>query len=158
MAKTKDGRLKCSTELMAEISRHLLAGASMKSTARSVGIDYSTLKRWLAWEGEGKEPFATLCAPLKKARYEAIGNAEQAGYEGKHGWQAKARWLESIYPEQWQRSRRTETTHQGGGKPVPIDLDLGAALLRTMIEESARPGVPGLAPPGGERFCGTGRN
>ena len=77
MAKTKDGRLKCSTELVAKISRHLLAGASMKSTAGSAGIDYSTLKRWLAWEREGKDPFATLCAPLKRARHEAIGNAEQ---------------------------------------------------------------------------------
>ncbi|HUX01717.1 MAG TPA: hypothetical protein VMY35_12135 [Phycisphaerae bacterium] len=46
---------------------------------------------------------------------------------------------------------RSDVTHQGGGKPIPVDMKLGAALVRTMIAESARPGVPGL----GDRFKGT---
>ncbi len=127
MAKTKDGRLKCTPKLMAEISRHLLAGASMKSTAGSVGIDYSTLKRWLAWEREGKEPFATLCAPLKKARYRAIASAEQRIYEGKTGWQAAARWLESIDPEQW---RRLWTKHCGRLRSTDAHLRVSVRWLR----------------------------
>ena len=53
-----------------------------------------------------------MCAPLKRARHEAIGNAEQRVYEGKTGWQAAARWLESIYPKQWRRTQRREISSQ----------------------------------------------
>jgi len=143
MAKTAEGRLKCSAELVAEISREIVAGASMRSAAGSVGIDYSTLKRWQAWEREGREPFAALCAPLKKARAEAIGKAEQRLYAGKVGWQASARWLESMDPKQWRRSERQELTHRQPVIPA-VDVNLGADLLRKMIEASDKPGVPGL--------------
>jgi len=141
-------RMKCTPEIVAAICRHVLGGASMRSAAGSVGIDYSTLKRWQAWEREGKEPFAALCAPLKKARSEAIVKAEQRVYEGKMGWQAAARWLESISPNPWRRTERREEAG-GGGPPVEVDVNLGAELLRKVIAASAKPGVPGLG--GGDR-------
>jgi len=140
---TAERRLKCSAKLVAEIGRKIVAGASMKSAAGSVGIDYSTLKRWQAWEREGKEPFAALCAPLKKARAEAIMKAEQRVYAGKMGWQAAARWLESISPNPWRRTERREV--HGGVQPIPVDMNLGAELLRKMIGFAGKPGVPGLA-------------
>jgi len=108
MAEIEKRRLKCTPEIVAAICRHVLAGASMRSAAGSVGITYTTLKRWQAWQREGKEPYASLCAPLKRARAEAIVNAERRVYEGKAGWQASARWLESIEPRTWRRTERRE--------------------------------------------------
>ena len=111
MAKTKTGRPTiCNPEIVAEICRHVLNGVSMKTAAGSVGIDYSTLKRWRAWQREGKEPFAALCAPLKVAVAQARGKAEGRVYAGKAGWQASARWLESMDANLWRRTERREIT------------------------------------------------
>ena len=108
MAEIEKRRLKCTPEIVAAICQHVLAGASMRSAAGSVGIDYSTLKRWLAWQREGKEPYARLCAPLKKARAEAIVKAERRVFEGMGRWQSSARWLESMDPDTWRRTERRE--------------------------------------------------
>ena len=84
-----------------------------------------------------------LCAPLKRARYEAIGNAEQRAYSGESGWQAAARWLESIYPEQWQRSRRREISSQVDVRIAWPDLarpGQAAALRRREAVEKALAG------------------
>lgn len=97
---------KCTPEIVAEIARRVVAGASLKSAAGSVEIDYSTLKRWRVWQREGKEPFATVCAPLKRALAEARGKAEENIYGRVANWQASARWLESMDAKQWRRTER----------------------------------------------------
>jgi len=99
---------KCTPEIVAEICRLVLGGASMKNAAGSVGITPTTLRRWQAWQREGKEPYASLCTPLKRARAEAIVTAEHRVYAGKVGWQSSARWLESIEPQTWRRTERRE--------------------------------------------------
>lgn len=148
----------CTPELIAAMAEHIEAGASLKATCAAEGIDRSTITKWLQKAKEGKEPYAGTVTPLKRAIAVAVREAEKRVFRGDLQWQSSARWLESMRPARWRRTKRQETTLKGGGKPIPVDVKLGEELLRKMIEESARPGVPGLAPPGGGRFGKSGRN
>ena len=48
--------------------------------------------------------------------------------------------LKANNPEKFRE--RSEATHQGGGEPIPVDMNLGAELLRKVIEAAGKPGVP----------------
>ena len=79
--------------------------------------------------------------PLKRARYEAIANAEQRVYSGESGWQAAAKWLESIYPEQWRRTQRREISSQEDIRIAWPDLAKsgeGMAARRAAVDEALR--------------------
>ena len=49
--------------------------------------------------------------------------------------------LKANNPEKF---RERSVTHQGGGEPIEVDVNLGAELLRKVIEAAGKPGVPGV--------------
>jgi len=132
----------CTPKMVRALSAEIKRGASIKAACGAAGIDSKSLRDWRANAEKGIEPYASIFPPLKKALSAAVGQAEMRVYAGKMGWQASARWLESISPNPWRRTDRREV--HDGVQPIPVDMNLGAELLRKMIGFAGKPGVPGL--------------
>ncbi len=56
------------------------------------------------------EPYAAILPPLKKAIAVAVREAEKRVFRGDLQWQSSARWLESMRPARWRRTKRRETS------------------------------------------------
>jgi hypothetical protein len=77
------------------------------------------------WREQGEKDFdaevesvdAYWFEVMTQGRAHAVGQAEKYVYAGRDGWQASARWLEAISPDNW--VRRQEMTGREGG-PILI--------------------------------------
>jgi len=132
----------CTPAMVRLLAKGIQAGASLEAACGAAGIDAKSLRDWRENAEKGIEPYASILPPLKKAMACAVGQAETRVFAGKMGWQASARWLESMKPAVW---RRTEAhAIQGGDKPIKVDMDMGQELLRKMLAFAVKPGVPGV--------------
>ena len=155
-ANTKPGpKARCKPELVLAIAAEIEQGASIEAACGAVGIAKSTLGTWRRKADEGVEPYVAILTPLKRALHVAVLTAARQVYAGRTGWQASARWLESMKPDPW---RRTEGRELAGaeGKPIEVDIHLGEKLMREAIEAGKLPGVPGLTPQGLPEGCDCG--
>ena len=142
MKKKPGPKTLCTPKMVRALSAEIERGASIESACGAVGIDRSTLTKWLQKAEEKVEPYLTTVTPLKRALATAVRHAEQRIFAGEQRWESSARWLESMRPDPWRRTERHE--HEGGGKPIPVDMNLGTELLQKIIAAAQKPGVPGI--------------
>ena len=109
--KNKGGRpTRCTLELAEEIGSRVANGASIQAACGAVD-----------------EPYKGFTRILKRHLADAVAKAEVKVYGGKAGWQASARWLESIQRDRWCRMERQEINVKG-----TVDLTMA---MRDMSDE-----------------------
>ena len=116
---------KLTPERQQKIVELVAAGNYQNVAAHCVGIDETTLSRWLKMGSEQSSgPYYEFRQALKEAeaqseavRIERIATAGQTG-----NWQADAWYLERRYPDRWARRERQDLTLKGS---VEHSLDSG---------------------------------
>jgi len=129
-------------------------GGSIRLAAESAKVSRRNHCRWLKCDPKYAEAFEvareSACQALEdEARRRAVeGVREPVYYEGEvcgH----RQRYsdvllmflLKGANPEKYRE--RADVTHRGDKEhPIPVDMDLGAELLRKMIGFAGKPGVP----------------
>ena len=123
--KNKGGRpTRCTLELAEEIGSRVANGASIQAACGAVGIGSDLLSDW---RKRDDEPYKGFTRILKRHLADAVAKAEVKVYGGKAGWQASARWLESIQRDRWCRMERQEINVKG-----TVDLTMA---MRDMSDE-----------------------
>lgn len=140
------GSTKLTPELAKEICDAIKVGSWLEVAADSCGIDRVTLKRWqkrghkaLALSKKTGEPvpdeekiFASFVVAVKQANAECeIVDIKRVNRSAKKIWQAAAWRLERRYPERW-RQRSSQEISGPGGKPIPVESAMAAALEQIM--------------------------
>jgi len=98
----------CTPAMVRQLAGNIERGMSLEAACGAEGISDGTLRHWRAKAEEGVEPYASILAPLKRSMAGAVGQAETRVFAGRMGWQASARWLESMKPDIWRRTERRE--------------------------------------------------
>lgn len=99
----------CTPEVTEKVCEVLSKGGYRVIAAKYAGIDYATLKRWLARGAKGEEPFCAFCAAVKKAEVDAEHALTEMVFEaGKISWQAAMALNERRHPERWARRDRVD--------------------------------------------------
>ena len=149
----KTGRPTILTETkMKAITDLLERGNTYTASARAVGINPTTLSKWVR---RGKElsmlsreldeterSFVEFAHAVEKARATAeIRAVEKIRQAGDSSWQAAAWYLERANPQDWGLIRRTELTGANGG-PIEVDVEamnrkLEALIANTVIDVEA---------------------
>jgi len=136
----------CDVALAEEIGERVVKGASIRAACHAAGIGPQRLSDWAKKAAEGKEPYTEFTDTLKRCLAEAVVLAEMKIWCGGDGWQASARWLESMQRERWYRMERREVKEGGAVPALAINVSLGLLLAKQAMELSAGPPAPGLRP------------
>jgi len=136
----------CTVALAEEIGERVVKGASILAACHAAGIAPQRLSDWAKKATEGKEPYTEFTDTLKRCLAEAVALAEMKIWCGGDGWQASARWLESMQRERWCRMERREVKDDRTPPALEINVELGVLLAAQGMELSAGPPAPGLRP------------
>jgi len=96
---------RCSLELANKLGSLVVGGASIIAACGSTGISPTCLSKW---KKRTDEPYVGFISTLKVYFSAAVADAEAKVYGGAKGWQASARWLESMQRDRWCRTERRE--------------------------------------------------
>ena len=96
---------RCSLELAEKIGALVVDGASIVAACQVVGIGTDLLSDW---KKRPDEPYKGFTSTLRAYFAAAVADAEIKVYKGAKGWQASARWLESMQRDRWCRTERRE--------------------------------------------------
>jgi len=140
----------CDVALAEEIGERVVKGASIRAACHAAGIGPQRLSDWAKKAAEGKEPYTEFTDTLKRCLAEAVVLAEMKIWCGGDGWQASARWLESMQRERWYRMERRAVEERGEAPTVKVDVSLGVLLAKEVEKLSRIPPAPGLRPLDGD--------
>lgn len=122
---------KCSPIVQDGLLKALRGGNTRTAAAAAVGIDRTTLTRWLARS-------ATLRVDVEKAEADAERRAVgQIRSAMRTSWTAAAWWLERRRPEEWGKVDRVEITIREQAEKLARDLGMNADDLVRKAEEIA---------------------
>jgi hypothetical protein len=142
-------KLEIDPTLGQRILTYLRTGSYLETAAEAVGLDASTIHRWLARGAKGQEPFSTFAADVRRATAEAelrdLARIDRAADES---WQAAAWKMERRNPKAWGRREYNEVTGADGG-PIryeqleETELDAEIKRLAAELEVAAGDGDAG---------------
>lgn len=115
---------KLTPEVVARIEELTTAGCSMRETATVVGLDYSTIKKWLKRGRESKsgEHF-TFFTRISRARERCTASlTEFIQKAAPQDWRAAAWMLERRAPKRWGKTQSVEVSGKGG-RPIEVQSD-----------------------------------
>ena len=93
------------------ICEHIANGNYILVACEAAGISTPTFYEWTTRAGEGKEPYLTFLAELKKAEAEAEAKRlAKIGVAGDKSWQANAWILERTKPQKYGQIQRIHQT------------------------------------------------
>lgn len=93
---------KLTPEIADQIARLIRLGNTRETAAAGAGISSRTLRNWMMWGAEGREPYATFCDALEVAEAEIEKNVVAAILvAARKDWKAGAWWLERRHPGRW---------------------------------------------------------
>lgn len=100
----------CTPEVVARICEHIRNGSSFLNAYEAEGIPKQTIDNWRVHaekdEVKGIETvFTDAMDMLNQVKAGAKCLAEEAVYKGGSNWQSKARWLEAVDKQNWQKTQ-----------------------------------------------------
>lgn len=98
---------KLTEETTERLVRLVRAGNYRETAAAACGIAPRTLRKWLQWGAEGKEPYATFSETVDRAEAESEArDVAFIGTAGQSDWRAAAHRLERKHPKRWGKQVR----------------------------------------------------
>lgn len=115
---------KLTQKVAARIEELLVAGCSMREVATVVGLDYSTVKKWLQRGREAKsgEYFAFFTRVTRARERCTASLTEFIQKAAPEDWRAAAWMLERRAPKRWTKTQSVEVSGKGGG-PIEVQND-----------------------------------
>lgn len=109
----------------AEIVRLIGMGNYLSTVAAVVGISAETIRNWVTWGKEGKEPWVKLARDFERASGTAQTNhvavIAKAASDG--DWRASSWFLERRFPKRFAEQSKQKLEHTGGdGGPVEVQV------------------------------------
>jgi len=104
---TKVGRpSKLTEELTKQICDLLLAGNFLETVCDFVGVNKTTVYRWLergerGWKADIDDGYVDFCNAVKKAMGQVEITTVNDVRRGVDNWQSRAWWLERRHPDKW---------------------------------------------------------
>jgi transposase len=115
---------KLTQKVAARIEELLVAGCSMREVATVVGLDYSTVKKWLQRGREAKsgEYFAFFTRVTRARERCTASLTEFIQKAAPEDWRAAAWMLERRAPKRWTKTQSVEVSGKGG-RPIELQTD-----------------------------------
>lgn len=125
---------KLTPKMMSRIEELITAGCSMRETATVVGLDYSTVMKWMRRGREAKSgDYFQFFHRVTRARERCTASlTEFIQNAAPQDWRAAAWMLERRAPKRWTKTQSVEVSGRGGG---PIDIRQAPDLSSLSAEE-----------------------